>query len=107
MSNYTQGLKIETDADGFLLHPEDWNELVAAQLAENDGIAPLTDAHWSVIQTLRRHWLEVGGIPPLHHVCVENHLDPHCITALFKDHGREAWRLAGLPNPGEEAKAYL
>lgn len=107
MPNYTQGMKIETDADGFLLHPEDWNELVAAQLAENDGIAPLTEAHWSIIQTLRRHWFEVGGIPPLHHVCMENHLDPHCIPALFRDNGREAWRLAGLPNPGEEAKAYL
>ncbi|MFN2309410.1 MAG: TusE/DsrC/DsvC family sulfur relay protein [Gammaproteobacteria bacterium] len=107
MPTHTQDLSIETDTDGFLLHPEDWNELVANRLAELDGIAPLTEAHWSVIQTLRRHWDAVGGVPALHHVCMENHLDPHCILALFKDNGREAWRLAGLPNPGEEANNYL
>ncbi|HEY9146678.1 MAG TPA: TusE/DsrC/DsvC family sulfur relay protein [Thiobacillus sp.] len=107
MSNYTQGLRIETDADGFLLHPEQWNELVANELAESDGIAPLTDAHWSVIHTLRRHFLSTGAIAPLRHVCRENHLSPECIPQLFHDTGREAWRLAGLPNPGEEAKTYL
>lgn len=107
MPNYTQGLQIETDADGFLLHPEEWNELIANQLAETDGIAPLTDAHWSIIQSLRRHYYSAGAIPPLRHVCLENHLDPHCIPQLFHDSGREAWRLAGLPNPGEEAKTYL
>ena len=107
MANYSQDLRIETDADGFLLHPEEWNELVANQLAESDGIAPLTEAHWSVIQTLRRHYFSSGAIPPLQHVCRENHLDPHCIPQLFHDTGREAWRLAGLPNPGEEAKTYL
>lgn len=107
MRNYAQELIIATDAAGYLLYTEDWNELVANQLAEIDGIAPLTDAHWTIIQSLRRHYLEVGGVPSLRHICIENHLDPHCITTLFKDHGREVWRLAGLPNPGEEATAYL
>lgn len=107
MSNQDPGLDIATDADGFLLHPEAWNEAVADYLAQKDGIAPLTEAHWAIIRTLRRHYLDTGGIPPLRHVCAENHLDPHCIPDLFHDTGREAWRLAGLPNPGEEAKAYL
>lgn len=107
MPNYAQSTTVATDTDGFMLHPEEWNELIANQLAETDGIAPLTDAHWAIIQTLRRHFFAVGGVPSLHHVCVENHLDPHCIPSLFKDHGREVWRIAGLPNPGEEATTYL
>ena len=105
-SNQTQ-LSIETDNDGFLLHPEKWNEHVADQLARNDGIGPLTTAHWQVIESLRRHFFSAGAIPPLRHVCLENHLDPHCIPNLFKDSGREVWRIAGLPNPGEEALTYL
>jgi len=29
-----------------------------------------------------------------------------CLEQLF--HGtREAWRIAGLPDPGEEARAYM
>lgn len=107
MPTYAQCVTIATDTDGFMLHPEEWNELIANHLAETDGIAPLTDAHWAIIQTLRRHFFAVGGVPSLRHVCVENHLDPHCIPNLFKDHGREVWRIAGLPNPGEEATTYL
>ncbi|MBU1191178.1 MAG: TusE/DsrC/DsvC family sulfur relay protein [Gammaproteobacteria bacterium] len=107
MQNYSQDLIIPTDPAGYLLYTEDWNELVANQLAEIDGVGPLTEDHWTIIQSLRRHYFEVGGVPSLRHICVENHLDPHCITTLFKDHGREVWRLAGLPNPGDEATAYL
>lgn len=107
MLNYTQDLIIATDQAGYLLYSEDWNELVANQLAEIDGVGPLTEAHWTIIQSLRRHYFEVGGVPPLRHICVENHMDPQCITTLFKDHGREVWRLAGLPNPGDAATAYL
>lgn len=107
MPQRTSDLQIETDADGFLLHPEEWNELIATQLAESDGIGPLTDAHWSVLQSLRHHYLSHGSIPSMQHVCRENNLEPHCIAHLFHDNGRSAWRLAGLPNPGEEAKTYL
>lgn len=98
---------VPVDEYGFLLHPEDWNEVIADCLAECDGIGPLTEAHWSVIQSLRRHFFTTGGIPSLRHVCLENDLEPHCIPRLFRDQGREAWRVAGLPNPGEEARAYL
>ena len=100
-------LSIETDNDGFLLHPENWNEHIADELARSDGIGPLTTAHWQIIESLRRHFFNTGALPPLRHVCLENHLDPHCVPALFKDSGREAWRIAGLPNPGEEALTYL
>ena len=105
-SNITQ-LNIEIDDDGFLLHPENWNEHIADELARSDGIGPLTTAHWQIIESLRRHFFNTGALPPLRHVCLENHLDPHCVPALFKDSGREAWRIAGLPNPGEEALTYL
>lgn len=98
---------VEMDSDGFLLHPEDWNEIIATRLADADGIGPLTEVHWNIIQSLRRHFFAVGGVPALRHVCRENHLDPHCIPRLFHDQGREVWRIAGLPNPGDEARAYL
>ncbi len=107
MLDRCQDPHIETDADGFLLHPEDWTEQLASQLAVTDGIGPLTQSHWKIIESLRKHFFETGALPPFRHVCLENHLDPHCIPQLFKDNGREAWRLAGLPNPGEEAKAYV
>jgi len=42
----------------------------------------------------------------LSHVCHLTGQSADCMQHLFPN-PREAWRVAGLPNPGEEAKAYL
>lgn len=107
MLERVQNLAIETDNDGFLVHPEAWSEDLAIQLAVADGIGPLTQAHWQVITSLRKHFFQAGALVPFRHICLENNLDPHSVLKLFNDSGCEALRIAGLPNPGEEAKTYL
>ena len=94
------------DADGFLTDPAKWNRDLAEQIAAEDKLGKLGDEHWAVIQQLRDHYLKYGALLPTSHACRVGNLDPHCVTDLF--HGmREAWRIAGLPNPGEEAKSYM
>ena len=63
--------------------------------------------HWEIIQALRDHYHRFGAaLPAFSHICHEHHLGKHCVDRLF--HGeREAWRIAGMPDPGEEAKAYM
>jgi hypothetical protein len=34
-------------------------------------------------------------------------MNNNCIDMVFDQHGIEAWRIAGLPDPGEEIKAYI
>lgn len=46
------GQLVELDKEGFLKNLSDWNESVAAALAENEAI-DLTDAHWEVIYLVR------------------------------------------------------
>jgi len=83
-----------------------WNEQIAQELAQADGIGPLGSEHWRVLRFLREHFVQYGAPPPMHLACSLNRLDPHCIDRLF--HGaREAWRLAGLPAPGTEAQNYM
>ena len=94
------------DEDGFLTDPSCWNEEMARQIARDDGLGELGDGHWAVIRELREHYLNFGAIPALNHVCRVNHLEARCMTSLFPS-AREAWRVAGLPNPGEEAKTYM
>ena len=96
----------EFDTDGFLNDPSLWNTALAEQIAREDGINSLSDAHWAVIQQLREHYLKLGALVPSRHACHVNKLDPDCVTKLFRNM-REAWRIAGLPNPGEEAKSYM
>jgi tRNA 2-thiouridine synthesizing protein E len=95
------------DADGFIIDPGLWNEDMAQLIARTDGIGKLTDKHWRVIHYLREHFLKNHTIPIMHHVCRVTHQNPHCVTDLFGEDTKEAWRVAGLPNPGEEAKAYM
>ena len=93
------------DRDGFLTSPESWNEELARCIAAENGVDELGEEHWEIIRFLRKHYLE-GGLPAVSHVCHVHRFDHHCIPDLFKSM-KVAWRIAGLPNPGEEANAYM
>lgn len=98
--------EFQFDEDGFLLDPLSWTPELAIEIADADGLLTLTPDHWKVIEYLREHYLTSGTLPVMNHVCRVNHLERHCVHALFHD-PREAWRVAGLPNPGEDAKARM
>jgi TusE/DsrC/DsvC family sulfur relay protein len=94
------------DDDGFMVNTENWNRKLAEEIAHADGIGYLSELHWAIIQQMRDHYMAHGSMLPPSHICHMVHRDPQCMTDLF--HGvREAWRIAGLPNPGEEAKSYM
>jgi tRNA 2-thiouridine synthesizing protein E len=102
-----QPTEFELDEDGFLTNPSDWNRQIAEHLAQVDGFPELSEAQWRLLQTLREHYLTYGYAPMERHVCFLNHLDKLCLEKLFNNQYREAWRIAGLPNPGEEYKSYM
>jgi TusE/DsrC/DsvC family sulfur relay protein len=106
METMKKSAPLKFDEDGFLADPVQWDRAVAQQLADRDGIGKLSDAHWAILLELREHYLKSHALLPASHVCHVNHMDPECVTGLFQNM-REAWRVAGLPNPGEEAKSYM
>lgn len=94
------------DADGFLLDTQKWDPELANDIAEKDGLEYLTQAHWNIIYYLREHYYKYHNLPVMRHVCRLYGMPSHCVDELF--HGcKEAWRISGLPNPGEEAKTYM
>jgi len=94
-------------SEGFLSDPLVWSEGLADSLAQRDGLPELTRDHWVIIRALREHYRRFGTAPPaFSHLCSKHHLGKHCVDRLFRSE-REAWRIAGLPDPGEEAKAYM
>ena len=99
-------LPMQFDLDGFALDPQIWDEELARRIACADGIGPLSQEHLQILQELRVHYLEHGALMPPSHACRVSHKDTQCIFDLFGNM-REAWRVAGLPNPGEEAKNYM
>jgi dissimilatory sulfite reductase related protein len=95
------------DQDGFLVSGEHWSEQLARELAVSSGIPALTDDHWRVLYYLRENYYDSCSLPPERIVCHALGLPEHCEQKLFGNDLKRAWRIAGLPNPGEEAKAYM
>jgi TusE/DsrC/DsvC family sulfur relay protein len=92
--------------EGFLSEPGRWGEPFARAMARDLGVGELTQAHWRIIEHLRAHYLSYGTLPWDSHVCRQLDLDDDCIHRLFGG-PVEAWKVAGLPDPGEEARTYM
>jgi tRNA 2-thiouridine synthesizing protein E len=94
------------DEDGFLLDAATWSQEAAQIIADMDDVGALSDQHWKVINYIRERFFAVGGVPAMRTVCKASGLDRDEIKQMFGS-CCEVWRLAGLPNPGEEARAYM
>ena len=94
------------DAEGFMLKPDQWSEAWANSQAQAMGIGPLQPEQWALLQNLRAEYAKTQAVFAYSHVCHISGEDPDCMQQLFPS-PLDAWKLAGLPNPGEEAKAYM
>ena len=94
------------DESGLLLNPLEWNETVAREIADLCGLAQLKDDHWRVIKILRNYYTQFGVAPAMVIVCRTAGKHHNLVHDLFGS-CLNAWRVAGLPDPGEEAKSYL
>lgn len=57
------GKTVETTENGYLVNAEDWNEEVAAAIAQVDEL-DMDDKHWDVINYLRDEHYNNGGNEP-------------------------------------------
>lgn len=97
---------LDLDDTGFMRDPHRWNKSAARILADLHDVGPLTPDHWSIIYYLREHHLSYGSLPPMSQVCRTSGLSTGAVERLFGGCA-QAWRIAGLPNPGEEALTYM
>ena len=102
----TPDLSYLFDKDGFFTEPDNWNTALAQRLAAAEGLGTMDQAQLEMLCTLRDEFEKFGAVTALSHICHLNGHEPDCLHVLFRT-PRQAWRIAGLPNPGEEAKAYL
>ncbi|WP_200249963.1 TusE/DsrC/DsvC family sulfur relay protein [Thiococcus pfennigii] len=94
------------DEWGFLEDPDLWNRDLALGIAAELDLPELTEDHWRIVDGLREHYLTTGNLPAQQTLCHELDLAPNCIMELFGG-PIEAWKVAGLPDPGVEARTYM
>lgn len=94
------GKQIEVDEDGFIQDPDEWDEAVAASLAETEGVAEMTEDHWKVVNYIREYYLEYKMAPMIRKLCKQTGFKLKAIYELFPSGpAKGACKVAGLPKP--------
>jgi tRNA 2-thiouridine synthesizing protein E len=101
-----QGTRADVDEDGYLTDTDSWDENTARALSENEGVGELTGDMMDVIRFMRTYYKNYNSFPILNSVCKNIHQPDDCVNEEFID-PLKAWKIAGLPNPGEEVISYL
>lgn len=94
------------DAEGFLCDLHDWNPEVADYLAQQEGIK-LTNAHWEIIQLIRKFYQEFDLSPAMRplvkyvglHLGNEKGKSIYLMQLFPPSPAKIAAKLAGLPKP--------
>lgn len=102
------GKTIETDAEGYLLNHQDWEQGMIEVLAAEEGI-DLTDAHIEVVMFVRDFYEEFNTSPAVRMLvkAMEKAHGPEkgnskYLFKLFKKGpAKQATKLAGLPKPAK------
>ena len=94
------GGPVERDAEGFFTDPSQWNEELAVEVAEENGIPMLTERHWLVITFMRKTYLERGAAPSIRSLGKLSGVPIKELYELFP-HGpaKLAAKIAGIPKP--------
>ncbi len=101
---------IETDEQGFLLNPDDWDEEFVEKVAEQDGLR-LYDESWGLIGYFREYYQQYSTHPSMRQLVLilgrqhgvhfhDRKTYEKFLYRLFpRDPLRELCKLAGLPKP--------
>ena len=100
------GAVLETDEEGFLLDPAQWNERVAQHIAAGEQLE-LTHERWQVVRYVREHFDYRGTVPEARHVLkmLAEHFGKDKGTRKFLyslfpyGYGQQACKIAGMTKP--------
>ena len=91
---------VDVDAEGFLTHPEQWNDEIADGIAEEAGIAELTPRHWQIVRFMRERYLATGVAPTIRSLGKESGVHVKELYQLFpKGPAKLAAKIGGIPKP--------
>lgn len=99
------GKQVNVDDDGFLINFEEWNEGITEKIATREGIEPLQESQLDILKFMRGYYRKYNFFPILRYVCKNVHQPRNCVNEKFID-PVQAWKIAGLPNPGDEVMMF-
>jgi tRNA 2-thiouridine synthesizing protein E len=95
------GKTVQVNEEGFMTVPSEWNKDIAVELAKEEGLDTLTDAHWKIIDYCRQTAATNGGkAPTIRTITVGTGVSTRELFALYpKGPAKKVARIAGLGKP--------
>jgi TusE/DsrC/DsvC family sulfur relay protein len=97
---------VPVDNDGYLIDFNDWDELVAQELASRAGIGALGAESIAMLKFIRDHYKIYKFFPIINSICRNLHEPKDCVAEKFPN-PLVAWKIAGLPHPEEPVISLL
>jgi tRNA 2-thiouridine synthesizing protein E len=94
------GVTVNVNEEGYMIDPSQWNREIARKLADDLEIFELTEAHWKVIEFLRKDFEEKGTVPAVRRIDKVGGTPTRELYKLFpKGPVKKAAKIAGLQKP--------
>ncbi len=94
------GRSIELDDEGFMMDHTAWDRDIAIELAREEGIDPLTDRHFEILDFFRKEFESNGTAPSIRKLNKLNVVPTKELYSLFPGGpAKKAARIAGLKKP--------
>jgi len=94
------GKTVQVNEEGFMTNPDEWNKDIAAEIAVEEGIPALTDAHWKIIEYCRESGAASGKAPTLRTITTGTGISTKEMFGLFpKGPAKKVARISGLGKP--------
>lgn len=94
------GKTVQVNEEGYMTNPAEWDKDIAVELAKEEGIATLTDAHWKVIEFCRAEGDRSGKAPTLRQITSGTGLTTKELFTLYpKGPAKKVARISGLGKP--------
>jgi len=106
MAIEVNGTVLETDNEGYLLDPADWNMQVAQELARGEQL-DMSEDHWNVVRFVRTWYEDRQVVPEARHALkdMRSTLGKERATRKFLyslfpyGYGQQACKIAGMRKP--------
>jgi tRNA 2-thiouridine synthesizing protein E len=94
------GKTVQVNDEGFMTDPSEWDKDIAVTIASEEGIAELTEEHWTVINYCREVGVESGSAPTLRNITKGASVPTKQLFGLFpKGPAKKVAKISGLGKP--------
>jgi tRNA 2-thiouridine synthesizing protein E len=94
------GKEVQVNDEGYMTNPAEWSREIAVEIAKEEGIPELTEAHWKVIDFCRNSAASTGAAPTIRTITTESGISTKDLFALFpKGPAKKVAKISGLGKP--------